>query len=44
MGLELYEVIGASLHTWGESDIVEGEVCNSWVQLEEEGQWLSDAT
>ena len=32
------------LHTGSSSDIVEGEVGDSWVELEQQRQWLADTT
>lgn len=30
--------------TWATADIVEGKVGNTWVKLEEQRQWLANAT
>jgi len=30
--------------TWSTTDVVEGKVGDTWVELEEERQWLSDTT
>lgn len=30
--------------TWSSTDVVESELRDAWVELEEEGEWLSDST
>lgn len=30
--------------TWSSTDVVESELRDAWVELEEEGEWLSDTT
>lgn len=30
--------------TWASTDVVESKVGDAWVELEEEGQWLTDTT
>lgn len=33
-----------SRHTWSKTDIVEGELSYTWVELQKEGEWLSNTT
>ena len=30
--------------TWSSTDVVESELSHAWVELEQEGEWLSDST
>lgn len=30
--------------TWSSTDVVESKLRNTWVELEEEREWLSDST
>jgi len=40
----VYIISAAAEHTGSKTDVVEGQLGHSWVELQEQRQWLTDTT